>query len=146
MIIAATWLVTASLSGLPLPSQDPVTQSLPIVDTVVSVQSDLEGLSKRPAILPVLYSAYGALQGLDVYTTHRALRAGAAEANPVVGHVAPRPVLFAAMKAVTAVVTVYSVERLWRRHRIGAVILMTAVNGATSWAVARNARVAGRQP
>lgn len=145
MIIAATWLVTASLSGVPLPPQDVVTGSLPITDTAASTEFDVQGVSSRPRILPALYGAYGALQALDVYTTQQALRAGATEINPLIGHVSGRPLLFAATKAVTAMLTVYTVERLWRRHRIGAVIVMTAVNGATAWAVARNARSANRK-
>src|SRR5689334_20810688 len=44
--------------------------------------SDYTPTVQRPAILPALYVALGAVQALDVYSTRAAVTAGAREANP----------------------------------------------------------------
>jgi hypothetical protein len=78
---------------------------------------------RRPASLPVLYAALGALNVLDVYSTRRALAADAYEGNPLM-----RPA------------AIYFSERAWKKNKKGAVIVMALVNGATAAVVARNLR------
>jgi hypothetical protein len=45
-----------------------------------------------------------------------------------------------AVKAATGVSTMYITEKMWKKNRAGAVILMAAINGATAAVVAHNAR------
>lgn len=106
---------------------------------------DLWSLSqtrRRPIALTALYGTYGTLQALDVVTTKRALSAGAYERNPIMkdGNMAA----MIAVKAAAGVSTIYFTERLWKKNRVGAVIVMAALNGATAAIVAHNQRNARR--
>ena len=56
--------------------------------------------------------------------------------KPLVG----QPAAFVAAKVAATAATFYISERLWRRHRVGAVVLMLAVNGAYGIIVASNYR------
>jgi hypothetical protein len=99
---------------------------------------------RRPALLPALYAANVALQALDAHSTLTALDLGAREANPVMqGVVGNKPALLA-VKAGAAVGTIYFAEKLWRRNRVGAVVMMVVVNGVTTAIVAHNYKVADR--
>lgn len=93
---------------------------------------------KRPAALSALYGTYGALQALDIVSTRRAIASGARESNPLMngGHVGT----MIAVKAAAGASTIYFTEKLWKKNRIGAVIVMAALNGATAAIVARNHR------
>jgi hypothetical protein len=95
---------------------------------------------KRPSALPVLYAAFGALQMADAYSTRRAMSAGAVEANPFMKDAARSSASMYAVKAATAVTSIYLAERAWKKNRKGAVILMAVVNGVTAAVVARNLR------
>ena len=102
--------------------------------------------AKRPMILPALYVSLGAVQAWDVYSTSAALKAGAVERNPLVAPIAGNSAGMIALKVGTAATTVFFAERLWKKNRVGAIVMMAAINGATA-AVAmrniRNARTAG---
>lgn len=95
---------------------------------------------RRPRSLVPLYLSYGALQVLDVASTRRALDAGATEANPLLRGVAGNTGATLAVKAGTTAATVFLVERLWRRNRPAAIVLMAALNGAYAAVVAHNYR------
>ena len=97
---------------------------------------------RRPMALSALYGTYGTLQALDVVTTRRALAAGAQERNPIMrdGNMAT----MIAVKAAAGASTIYFTERLWKKNRVGAVIVMAALNGASAAIVARNHRNARR--
>ena len=100
---------------------------------------------KRPAALPVLYASLGALQVLDIYSTNSALNAGAREANPTASPFAGSTGAMIGLKTATTASSIFFAERLWRKNKVGAVVMMVAVNGAAA-AVSihnmRNARVA----
>ena len=98
----------------------------------------------RPALLPALYASSVALQALDAHSTLTALKHGAREANPMMQGVAGNPTALIAVKAGAAVGTIYFAEKLWRRNRVAAVALMTAVNGVSAIVVAHNYKVASR--
>ena len=51
-----------------------------------------------------------------------------------------QPAAFVAAKVAASAATFYVSERLWRRHRVAAVVLMLAVNGAYAAIVANNYR------
>lgn len=100
---------------------------------------------KRPAILPALYVTLGAVQAWDAYATNAALKAGAREANPAVASFAGNPGALIGAKAAATVGTIFFSERLWKKNKVAAVVMLAAINGATA-AVSmhnmRNARVA----
>lgn len=102
--------------------------------------------AKRPMILPALYVSLGAVQAWDLYSTSAALKAGAIERNPLVAPVVGNSGGMIALKLATAGTTVFFAERLWKKNRVAAVVMMAAINGATA-AIAmrniRNARTAG---
>ncbi len=104
--------------------------------------------AKRPMILPALYASLGAVQAWDVYSTSAALKAGAIERNPLVAPIAGNSGGMIALKLGTAATTVFFAERLWKKNRVAAIVMMASINGATA-AIAmrniRNARTAGAQ-
>lgn len=97
---------------------------------------------RRPATLPVLYGTYAALQVLDVVSTKRALSAGATEVNPLLKSGSNARTI--ALKAAAGAGTIFFAERAWKKNKVGAVVLMAVLNGATAAIVARNAHHATR--
>lgn len=93
---------------------------------------------RRPVALAALYGTYGTLQALDVVSTRRAIATGAQERNPLMknGNMAA----MVAVKAAAGASTIYFAERMWKKNRVGAVIVMAALNGATAAVVAHNQR------
>jgi len=103
---------------------------------------------KRPVALPALYATLGAMQAWDLYSTSAALTAGAKEANPTASPFAGSPSSLIGLKAATTASTIFFAERMWKKNKVGAVVMMVAINGATA-AVSmhnmRNARAVARQ-
>lgn len=96
--------------------------------------------ARRPEGLVPLYLGFVALQALDAHTTLSGVKNGHAEANPVLAPVAHRPALLIGTKTAVAVGTIAVSEKLWRRHRTAAVVLMVAINAAHAAVVAHNYR------
>jgi hypothetical protein len=94
--------------------------------------------ARRPRALPALYATLGAMQALDIYSTRRALAAGATELNPVMRRPAGNVGAMMAVKALSTAGSIYFTERAWKKNRKGAVILMAVVNGVTAAVVANN--------
>lgn len=88
-----------------------------------------------------LYVSFIALQGLDVHSTLAAMHHGARETNPAMAAFAERPAALVALKAGTAAGVVYMTERVRRRSRLGALLMMVAFNSAYATVVANNYRV-----
>ena len=97
---------------------------------------------QRPKALLAMYGAYAGIQVMDVVSTRKAIAAGARESNPVMGDGNVGRMI--AVKAATGVSTIYFAERMWKKNRVGAVIVMAALNGASAAIVARNQRNARR--
>jgi hypothetical protein len=98
---------------------------------------------KRPSVLVPMYVSFAALQGLDYSSTTRALRSGAGrEANPLMRPIVGNRPAFIAVKAATGVVTIWAGEKLWKKNRAAAVVLMAVMNGAVGAVVAHNLSVA----
>jgi hypothetical protein len=93
---------------------------------------------RRPVALGALYGTYATLQALDVISTRRALSAGASERNPLMKSGAMASML--AVKAAAGVSTIYFTEKLWKKNRVGAILVMAALNGAQAAIVAHNTR------
>lgn len=85
---------------------------------------------KRPSMLTALYASLGAVQAWDLYSTSAALKAGAHEANPTVASFASNKGAMLGMKAATTAGTILMAERMWKKNRTGAVVMMTVINGA----------------
>jgi hypothetical protein len=98
----------------------------------------LDRRESRPAALPVMYAAFGALQAMDIYSTRRALGAGASEMNPVVRNASGNSGAMLAIKAASTAGTIFFTERAWKKNRKGAIVLMAVINGATAAVAARN--------
>lgn len=98
---------------------------------------------RRPVALSALYGTYGTLQALDVVTTRRAMAAGAQERNPLMKSGGIGTMI--AVKAAAGASTIYFAERMWKKNRAGAVIVMAALNGATAAIVAHNQRNSRRR-
>jgi hypothetical protein len=97
---------------------------------------------KRPVTLTALYGTYASIQALDVVSTHRAIANGAQERNPLMRGGSVGTMI--AVKAATGAATIFFAERMWKKNRVGAVIVMAALNGASAAIVARNQRNARR--
>jgi uncharacterized protein DUF5658 len=96
-------------------------------------------VSGRPAALPVMYAALGGLQAFDIYSTRRAISGGGAqEVNPLMKQAAGSSGVMLAAKALSTAGTIYFAERLWKKNRKGAMILMAVINGATAAIAVRN--------
>ncbi len=95
---------------------------------------------KRPAVLPVLYGSYATLQVLDFLSTRKAIQSGGHETNPVMGSGHAGQMI--AVKAIGGAASIYFAERMWKKNRVGAVVTMALLNGATAAIVAHNTQVA----
>jgi hypothetical protein len=136
-------LVQASLAAL-LASSRPFGPSTPPRVTAIpplhAGRFDSQPPGRRPAALPALYVSFAVLQGLDAHSTLTALRAGGTEANPAVKNLVAQPAAFVAAKLAATAGTLYVTERLWKKHRVAAVVLMVTVNATYGLIVANNYR------
>jgi hypothetical protein len=105
-----------------------------------SRQVAVEDGPARPGALLPLYGSFAALQAMDAHSTVRAVRGGAVERNPLLAPVGHNAGAMFAIKAATTVGTIVLVEKLRRRHPMGAVVLMVAVNAAYGAIVVANYR------
>ena len=95
--------------------------------------------SDRGVLVP-LYISFASLQMLDAHSTVRALRAGAVEQNPMMRGLADKPAALVALKAGVAATTIALTDRMRRRNKVGAIVLMAALNSAYAVVVAHNYR------
>jgi hypothetical protein len=102
--------------------------------------STYEPAVKRPAILPALYVALGAMQAWDVYSTRAALNAGAREANPTAMAFSGNAGSLLGLKAATTASTIFFAERMWKKNKVGAVVMLAAIKGATAAVSMHNMR------
>jgi len=119
------------LSSVPVKAADGGDSPAPLTLTASS-----EIAKPRPQIVPSLYASLAALQTFDGYSTIRAIRAGAREANPIVGNAAGQPIAMWTLKAASTAATIYYAERLWRNHHRGQAVTLLAVTNAIMGAVA----------
>jgi hypothetical protein len=99
---------------------------------------------RRPAALVGMYATLGALNVLDVYSSRRAIGAGANEANPLMRKAAGSSGTMLAVKALSTAGTIFFTERAWKKNRKAAILMMAVINGATAAISARNFRNAQR--
>ena len=101
---------------------------------------------KRPAVLAGLYVSLAGLQAYDAMSTARGLKQGAREANPLMQGAAKNSAVFWSIKAATTALPMVLAERMWKRNKVGAVVMMAVANSVAATVAANNARVlaAGR--
>jgi hypothetical protein len=134
--IAALCIATPVLAG----ENESAPLSATPVKVVAMAPPSVEGVTKRPQMLPVLYATYGVMQAWDIYSTTAALKAGATERNPVAAPIAGNPASLVALKVMSTAGTIYFAERIWKKNRVAAVIVLAAINGATAAVSLRNMR------
>ncbi len=146
-----TLLIVNSLSALAADKNTPADPVAPIAAAITRVAENAEPATnvwraapppRRPALLPVLYGTYATLQALDAASTKKALAASAYEANPVLKSGSMGAML--AVKAAGGAATIYFAERAWKKNRVGAIVLMAALNGATAAIAVHNMQNARR--
>jgi hypothetical protein len=87
-----------------------------------------------------MYVTFASLQMLDAHSTLRAVNAGAVEQNPLMRGLTDKPVAFVALKAGVAASTIVLADKMRGRSRVGAVVMMAALNSAYAMVVAHNYR------
>jgi hypothetical protein len=121
----------------------PVKAEAAEVSAPAFVRSSLDRPQHRPALLPALYVAQGALQAMDAHSTYSAISGGAREANPLMKGVVGNKGAMLAVKAGVAASTIWMAESMWKRgNRVGAIVTMIAANSVTSFVVAHNYKLA----
>ena len=99
----------------------------------------------RPSILPALYAGSAVLQAYDAYSTLKALKLGAVEANPIAQGVVGNPALFIGVKAAVSAASIMAAEKMWKNHhRVAAIATMVATNSIMAMVAANNAKVIGQ--
>jgi hypothetical protein len=134
----------AHAQDLPLPARTLaplLTQSEPLttVRGERAIDRPASAASDRGVLVP-LYISFASLQMLDAHSTIRAVRAGGVERNPLMQGLADKPAALVALKAGVAVSTIALADRVRGRSRVGAIVLMAALNSAYATIVAHNYR------
>jgi hypothetical protein len=94
---------------------------------------------KLGVMLP-LYSSFAVLQALDVHSTMSALQNGGTERNPLLRDLAGRPAGLLALKAGVTASTIFLTGKLRKKHPVGAVVLMAALDSFYATVVVHNYR------
>ena len=94
--------------------------------------------AERGALMPVMYAALGATQTLDLLATTAALDRGAREANPLAAPLTRNTATWIAFKAASTAGTIVFLERLRKRNKLAAVVVVAAINAALAAAAIRN--------
>lgn len=129
----------------PAPSVDWSIETAPRLVTALSGAPEMRTVAGgRPALLPALYVGLASLQAFDAFSTRHSLARGAAEANPVMRGVVRNKALLWGVKAGMTVGPVVLAERMWRKNRVAAVVLLAAINGVQAAVAMNNARVMGQ--
>ena len=102
-------------------------------------------MPRRPAPLVGLYVSLAGMQVLDIASTHRALEAGAVEANPMMAPFARSLLALAAVKAGVTCATIFATELMWKTNRKAALLTMIALNATYGAIAVHNYRVAAGQ-
>ena len=145
-----TRLIVAAMLGLTLSGAAPAAaaekEEMKLVDIGGGVilpmapMSDYTPKVDRPAVLPALYATLGAMQAWDMFSTRAALQAGAREANPTAAPFAGNAGSMLGLKAATTASTIFFAERMWKKNKVGAIVMMVAINGATAAVSMHNMR------
>ena len=134
---------TAGAQDVPIPARTlaPLfTQSTPLAAVRANQTAETGSAAADRGVLVPLYVSFATLQMLDAHSTIRALRAGGVEANPLLKGLADKPAALVALKAGVALSTIVLADKVRGRSRVGAIVLMAALNSAYATVVAHNYR------
>jgi Domain of unknown function (DUF5658) len=104
--------------------------------------SAVRGHQRRPAALIPLYASFVTLEALDIHSTRSALARGAVEANPAMRGLTGSSLGMVTVKAAGTAGLIFASEKMWRKNKAAAVVLMIATNSAMAWVVEHNYRIA----
>lgn len=96
--------------------------------------------TRRLGVALPLYASFAALQMLDAHSTTRALGHGAVERNPLLRDLATQPAALYALKGGITASTIFLAEKLRAKHRVGAIVLMVALDSFYATVVVHNYR------
>jgi hypothetical protein len=133
VLLTALLVLTVTVPAVAAENDGAAGLELSAAASTIAPQTEL----RRPAALTGLYGGFIGLQVLDARTTAGALRRGGHETNPLVGH---GPGAMWAVKAASTASTIFFVERIWKKNRVGAVLVMAGINGAYAAIAAHNAK------
>jgi hypothetical protein len=119
-----------------------ILQNVDVVQVPVRQVVARQTQAKRPSILLPLYVSFGALQAMDLHSTQRAIGAGGIEANPVMGTAIGSPLAMTAMKVGATTGIILLSEKLWKRNRVAAVVMMVVMNSGYATVAAHNYSIA----
>jgi flagellar biosynthesis protein FliR len=94
------------------------------------------------SVMTSLYATTAAMQMMDVRSTLSAFRNGATEANPMMMAIVKNKGAFIAFKAGIAMSTIWSAHSMAKRNKVGAILMLAAVNSAYAMVVNHNYQVA----
>lgn len=94
------------------------------------------------SLMPAFYVMTATMQALDVHSTLSAFSHGAVEANPLMRGITGNRAAFIAMKAGVATTTILATRGMARRHKVGAIATLIAVNAGYAWVINHNYQVA----
>lgn len=129
--VAAVFLAVA----VPVAAQEPGTQGLVAPSAAVAAAWAKE--ASTPGSLKALYTSYGVLQGLDMWSTILARHNGAREMNPLMNTGFAGASL---VKGLMTTGTFAAVNSLEKKNRKAAVVTMVALNVVNAAVVAHNFR------
>lgn len=129
---AGSWTSAQTLTAPPLPAA---------IEVVTESSQPVDEQRSRPRVLVPLYVMQFTLNGLDVHSTVRALDAGHSEANPLFKDGSAKKMIGA--KVASSALSVFLAEKLWKKNRVAAVVLVASVNAGLAAVVANNYRIAG---
>jgi len=99
-----------------------------------------ETTAPRLGVFLPLYASFAGLQAVDAHSTMRALGAGGSERNPLLRDLASRPAGLFALKAGVTASTIFLTEKLRVRNRVGAMVLIAALDSIYTMVVVHNYR------
>jgi hypothetical protein len=136
-LITALFILAVTVSAAAAENEPaPTALDLSALDTAMTILPE----NGRPGTLTAMYVGFVGLQVLDARTTMSALRRGAHETNPFLG--SGHSGVVWAVKAASTASTIFFVERVRKRNRIRAILLMAGINGGYVALAAHNARQA----
>lgn len=93
---------------------------------------------RHSAVLLSLYATTAAMQMMDVRSSLAAFNSGAVEANSLMSGIVKSTPMFIAFKAGVAASAIYSAHAMAKHNKIGAIIMLSAVNSAYAMVVSHN--------
>jgi hypothetical protein len=109
-----------------------------------AVEPQLTRKQGKTLVMPAMYVGLATLQALDAHSTLRAIDAGHAEGNPLMGWVVDHPVAFVSIKGAATAGTILVAEKIRKKYPKRALAFMAAINTAYALVVAHNYRASSR--